>query len=554
MVLPKPAPYKRGGGQRQTLRARVENFRGLDLESSAAQLEATQSSVAMNVDIDPRGGIRTRRGLLAVTTSVRSTDRAWKFESFVGGATADRAVAFTYAMPQLPPPAVPVPSLVSFPTNGSTTSTVVLALNPPLVYDAIQFAGKFYTVHGDSPSMAGDATTASGHVALTNNFDDSPQTPTTGNMPKARVVAAWRDCVWVADVTETVGGRNVNRVRFSWPGTPEMWGTDNYLDIDPGRDGDGITALMPHGDRLLVFKKNSTYAIVGSEGIFEYVSVSPAAGAVARGAVARDSNITYAFDSEYGLWAVGPSGAPNTKLFHPFQSILREKAVAPTTTTVARVRNRIWVGLVDVLGHRSSLVLDTLTGVWTQADYRTTEAFEVAANGSVNDTWWGIVESPSFQATPYGASQFWASPWVAQLADLEVGNVDAKGSMSVPIQAEFRSGWMDGGEQAAQKNFKRTHVVHAGQVVATVGRNWRWDQVSSPAILAADATADSSSVWGSAVWGSSLWSASDATEKWTVGRSNPGGRANALAVKFTGAAPWRVAGYEFGFDKLTRRG
>src|SRR5690606_3612291 len=63
-----------------------------------------------------------------------------------------------------------------------------------------------------------------------------------------------------------------NRIRWSHPLFPEDWMSLHYVDIDPN-DGDEITALVPMGDRLIVFKRNSVYAVYAAT--HESVQVSP---------------------------------------------------------------------------------------------------------------------------------------------------------------------------------------------------------------------------------------------------------------------------------------
>lgn len=85
---------------------------------------------------------------------------------------------------------------------------------------------------------------------------------TDGHFPCARYTTTWGQFVWVAYTLES-GTYYKNRVRFSKVNDAENWTATDYIDIDVGEDGDFITAILPDGDRLLVFKQNSVYAIYG---------------------------------------------------------------------------------------------------------------------------------------------------------------------------------------------------------------------------------------------------------------------------------------------------
>ena len=101
-----------------------------------------------------------------------------------------------------------------------------------------------------------------------------------GNMPQAQYVAFWNNFAWVASTYESATGYKY-RVRWSSANDPETWAANDYVDIDKGEHGDYITGLCPMGDRLLVFKTNSTYAIFGFDSdSFQVVTVSSTVGSV----------------------------------------------------------------------------------------------------------------------------------------------------------------------------------------------------------------------------------------------------------------------------------
>lgn len=141
------------------------------------------------------------------------------------------------------------------------------------------------------------------NVALGKAYNDDYTNPTlpaaVGNMPPARFVAAWQERMWTAVMTPDSGGILGGRIRYSHPGHPEDWATDDYIDV--GQAGDVITAIVPMRDMLVIFKRNSTYALLGSGATnFRIVDISGVVGCT--GQWTRDvQGAVYFWDATLGL-------------------------------------------------------------------------------------------------------------------------------------------------------------------------------------------------------------------------------------------------------------
>jgi hypothetical protein len=163
-------------------------------------------------------------------------------------------------------------------------------------------------------------------------------------MPKANLVASHIDRLWVADVKE---GNDVypNRVRWSHPAIAESWRESDYIDIVEG--GSGITALVPFGDQLLVFKKRAVFAILGyDEETFQVVPLSREIGAVNSQCVAVSEQGVFFFSWPDGLFVFNGTGF--TDLFVPLRPLLQTGEITETSMAgvyVSWCDRRVFVSL-----------------------------------------------------------------------------------------------------------------------------------------------------------------------------------------------------------------
>ena len=59
----------------------------------------------------------------------------------------------------------------------------------------------------------------------------------------------------------------------------ENWTAVDFIDVDPGEDGDHITGIIADQNRLLVFKENSVYEVLGFDtDTFQIRNVTRVAG------------------------------------------------------------------------------------------------------------------------------------------------------------------------------------------------------------------------------------------------------------------------------------
>jgi hypothetical protein len=237
----------------------LESFSGgLNLRSDQFNLSNNESPDMLNVEVDPRGGIRMRNGVDRRNTTSLSSDVKGVWSLHTQSGTSHLMVNYGTA--------------VAYSASGNFTDlTGISARTAGSRVYGMTMNNVAYGVSYDQPSFKWDGTTAS---------DLSSTFGTSGKMPQARYIGFWNNHCWVANTFESATGHG-SRLRWSATNNPESWDTNHYVDIDIGEAGDYITGLAPDGDRLIVFKSNSTHAVYGFDSdSFQVVTLSGSVGSI----------------------------------------------------------------------------------------------------------------------------------------------------------------------------------------------------------------------------------------------------------------------------------
>ena len=229
---------------------------GLNLRTDQFNLADDESPDLLNVVVDPRGGIRQRDGVDRRNTTALSADVKGIWSFLTDGGTDQVMVNYG--------------TKVAYSASGNFTDlTGITARTDGSRVYGMTMNNIAYGVSYDKPSFRWNGSAA---ADLGTTFGSG------GNMPQAQYVTFWNNFAWVASTYESATGYKY-RVRWSSANDPETWAANDYVDIDKGEHGDYITGLCPMGDRLLVFKTNSTYAIFGFDSdSFQVVTVSSTIG------------------------------------------------------------------------------------------------------------------------------------------------------------------------------------------------------------------------------------------------------------------------------------
>ena len=241
---------------------------GLNLRADQFNIAENESPAVLNVEVDPRGGVRRRNGVTKVNATALTDDIISLFTHYEAGQNQILA--------SVNPSTASSTTEVFWNEDASgdffgpmerTTGTLVFSGSQPAT--GVTFNDYTYIVNGSmlaSPHATGSAIQWHGNNALPGSYPGY-MTPdldgSDGHFPCARYTTTWAEHVWVAYTEELIDGTQKNRVRFSKVNDAENWTATDYIDIDIGEDGDHITAIIPDADRLLVFKQNSIYAIYG---------------------------------------------------------------------------------------------------------------------------------------------------------------------------------------------------------------------------------------------------------------------------------------------------
>ena len=237
--------------------ATLESFAGgLNLRADQFDLAENESPDMMNVSVDPRGGVAMRSGIDRRNSTALSADvkGIWGFHT--DGATNQLMVNYGTA--------------VAHSASGDFTAfTNITARTAGSRVYGVTFNNVAYGVSYDKVSFKWDGST---DADLGTTIDGS-----AGNMPKAQHIEAWNNFVWVGNIE----GEKF-RLRWSNLNDAEKWSASDYVDINKGEHGDYITGLVAHGDRLIVCKNDSTYAVFGFDSdSFQVVTLSNTVGSIA---------------------------------------------------------------------------------------------------------------------------------------------------------------------------------------------------------------------------------------------------------------------------------
>jgi hypothetical protein len=407
---------------------------GLNLVSDTFRLADNESPDLLNVDLDRRGGFQVRRGIYPFSSTAlpAAPDTIWSHNSY----------GTVYTMVQVG---------IDIKRGTGTTWTNVGTSLGSTTQDvcAVTFNNMCYWARGDAAVARWDGSTA---TTLTSLFNDTT-TPSSGNVPRADHMAVHSGYLWVAGTWES-GTHYPNRVRWSWANTfnnsGENWRSQDYIDIDDGKDADVITAIIPFGDQLIVFKRDSIYAVYGySAESFSVVNISNTVGAVSHQAAIATPAGLFFFDHQTGLNVY--NGSRTTWLFEQIWPALRDGSIPSSLVDqvdLGWVENRLWVSVpwdeFPEAPRGVTFVLDPRLkeqGSWTKY---------------------------SLQAGPYSrghrTENYLAYIYDTNLIfrlDVQDQYYDHLGAEVgvVPINAYYRTKWVDLGEPAIKKRWRRTEAL-----------------------------------------------------------------------------------------------
>jgi hypothetical protein len=450
---------------------------GLNLRASQFQLAENESPDMLNVDIDPRGGFYTRKGW-----------QRWNETDIVDPGVDPwhprHAFVHTWANGTQEVYVTNDHKLYSAGTDAVFAElTGLMGTAVPHCFDHAAWGDDVYIVGGML------------ETTYRRHLDDAPlaldpdnwseiETPVHDVLPHAEYIATHASYMFVAVTTEA-DGNHFARVRWSHPGKPDSWRTDDYLDIEAG--GGRITGIMPFRDHLLIFKTNSMWALYGyDEDSWQLIKVSLSVGCPSVTAVTRSESAVYFFSaSDKGGIYIYTGEDPehiSENLRPAFEDILAYENVF-----VSWAARRLWVAVPWVKGIgatpdvSSCFVLDPDigNGAWTmyRSDYGAigpvvdgsdinskyplsgfwSDQAAIMVTLDVNEDAYDVLLEPlTLGYTPVPPPDL--SGWLMTSADEEL-EMTGEGMSGQPFTAYYRTRWLHAGWPDRKKSWRRPTFI-----------------------------------------------------------------------------------------------
>ena len=445
---------------------------GLNLRRNQFQLAEDESPDLLNVDIDPRGGFRTRKGW-----------QRWNTESIVDLDVEvwepHNAHVHNWSTGAQEVYVVNNSDLYSASDDGVFTTVLTNAcVADPHQADFATWGDDIYIACGRTEStrrrtLDGSAT------AMTPDVWSEVDAPTNNTAPRAEFIESHGGYMFVASTRES-GVDYDDRIRWSHPGKPDSWRQDDYIDIEEG--GGRITGLMSFQDHLLIFKTNSLHALYGyDEDSWQRIKVSVSVGCPGVMAITRSETAVYFFSASDrgGIYAYAGEEPVylSEKLRTAFEEIINYEHVFVTWAG-----RRLWVSVpwrkdIGSTDKPSSVFVfdtDVGNGAWTM--YRS----EYGAVGTIIDgsdvnakfplaAFWsenfaGMVTLDTHEDgfdLLFDAPSLWATPDVGYLVtdlDEEIGVVMPSEDRQ-EFESYYRTRWLHAGWPDRKKSWRRPTLV-----------------------------------------------------------------------------------------------
>ena len=491
---------------------------GLNFRSDQFNLAPTESPKMLNVDVDPRGGIKMRLGVQQRNPTALNSDVTGLSQFTPDGGTA--RVICSYG------------TTVAESTTADFTSLAgVSVTNGERMYGQTTNS-KFYGVSGTSPSFVYDGTTASN---LASNVNGS-----AGNYPIAKYTCHWNNFAWVAHTVES-GTAHANRVRWSKVDDPESWQDFDYIDVNVGERGDELAGLVPYADRLLIFKTNSVHALFGSSAeTFHLVPLSQDVGSISQSSpVSTPYGVFFWYDRQ-GVWVY--NGEQFVWVFDRLQPAIDDGRLQfDNPPQLAWFKNRLYVSVDwsdtgSAITTRRVLIFDPTLGgggAWTMTDIDANVMLTFAPPNDQQDLLGGC------------------SAATGRVIHLEQAlESDYYGVAASHIASSYTTSWMVGGNPIVRKRWGKPRIVVSSDSTVALSATLFTDYdtasskksmnfgVQTAATAAATWAQSAGPTGGTGVWGvsatGSLWSGEPKTDVTNIERLPTLGTAKAIQMRIDG--------------------
>jgi hypothetical protein len=379
-------------------------------------------------------------------------------------------------------------------------------------------------------------------TTVVGNYNDNLAAPDQGNFPQCTTMAVFAQSMWAGNVVDT-GGTERCRVRWSHPGQPQDWRTNDFIDLDKDDENGEITALVPFGDRLLVFKQKAIYAIHGAPPAgFSVTNLTKEVGTPSHWSVVATEKSVYFWDIDTGAWSY--DGKDFTHIFRPLYPLIDDNKINNPFSFVAIVEfhnERLWVSVPMLAppyqNNFVSLVYDEFAsknGAWTIYD-------------RTGFGWWKHRGSTSGGDVHLIGGLTNGFVYEFDVENLFEDQVEASGAFRT-INAWYTTRWFDDNNSAMKKRWKRPILVMRGganqETLVDVLTDYEPAHVTrSFSVFTVEA--DTEGVWDVDDWDVGLWAAetSLSAERALILRGSPLGNGTSKALRLRPieqGRDWRV--------------
>ena len=457
LAIPKAAPRKK-------LQVTLLDFtEGVTLDSAGMDPEPKSVWDMVNMDPLPVGGAMKRRTVkpfqgnswstapVWVGTYTSASDVTWVVASF-----ADGAIQAMNAQGALM--AEIRPASGGKPYRGVVVNGVLVLQNGSTA--AIQWDGTNFTTLG----------TAFSPTTL-------PVNPINAGIPIGFYSYVWRGRLWVLS---TVEGNFVKRSRIR--SSYQMFNNTGYRDFDPahyldldiGKDSEGITGGAVTGDTFFIFKDHHVYKVDGSDwsdtnNLFSFKAITSDVGACSERAIAGLGTVTYFWDERRGAHAI--LDVPNTygrfqytqNLMGGLSRLIDEKIIPEeraSEVTASVGVDKILFGVPWRTGPNRTLVYHVSLKCWSIYELPLRQALDFKP-----------------KALPAASIAVHKGPTETRILELEsLETNDNLGAGPVSMLAYVRLAWTHLGYPTARKYWRRITVTAKGAGVYGLQALLDWDE------------------------------------------------------------------------------
>jgi len=510
-------------------------------------LVSNESPALLNISVDPRGGVRRRNGVKRINTNAPATDDEiiklmTHYESgdnniiaATKAASGTGLISFYYMAYD--------GSDINF-SGPLELSSVVYGFKDQVPSSAT-FNGKTYFSNGGYVwNITTGVVVSNSAFSWTGGTDDTVGYTqafdgTSSHFPMARYISTWQDRMFAAYINEASGS---NRIRWSSAGDPTTWAAADYIDVDTGEDGDFITAIIPDGTRLLIFKQNSVYQITGfGSETFQLRNITRTVGnRDGCQPVAATMGVFFWYGEE-GVYILNQQNlAWAFERIHPAMTYdVGQPALTLTNApSLMWFQEKLWVSVDyqsdDNLsysnqdGRRNTFMWDPSlgdTGAWVRLDINARQLLEYRPSGATHH---GIGVTSEIN-TPAAFTRI-------SRINVETEDVDTYVSTAHEIESYYQTGWFIGNRPTFPKRWGKTRTVLLADndvvIDMYIYKDYDLSGWVSPAYYKTVTGLGSPAVWDTGEWDSAEWAAEGTQDRYLFARWPTIGTAQAISLRF----------------------